>query len=305
MDEAALGVSMELLGRFNDEMTRVVDAVFGTRWAEIEEILAFVGLSAERSLSTRRLAEMSGLGRRAVSRLIARLESEGLATTRRSDADRRVIEVVLTGLGDDRAALLRTSTTDFLLASGDIARRIRDGLAGAGRPHLAGAPADPLDLLRRVCEAGAALVRHMPEAATQGQLAARQRAALVQILSQGDVRPHELARSLDVSPAGAVYIVDQLCAKGFVVRRFGAVSDDRRAVVLEATAEGAQAVLAVMAGIEQHREQLVELFDEVASWRPDDRGTGGAVRGGSSGSRRACPPGGHGTSRSPRSVPRP
>lgn len=287
MDEAALARAVELLGRFNDDMTQVVDAVFDTRWAEIEEILALVGLASDRVVSTRQLAEVSGLGRRAVSRLVVRLRSDGLVATRQSDTDRRVVEVVLTDRGDDRAALLRTSISDFFSSNRAIAREISQGMQVDVSPAQPDEPADALDLLRRVCIMGVSLVRFMPAAASEGKLAARQRAALVQVTTQGVVRPSDLVASLEVSPAGAAYIVDQLCSKGFVVRRRGVVPDDQRAVVLEATTAGTQAVLAVMEGITHQAKPLASLFAEVATWhRPVDSDSGpDSHRNGAPGSR--------------------
>jgi DNA-binding MarR family transcriptional regulator len=266
MDAAALGHAVELLGRFNDDMTAVVDAVFGTQWAEIEEMIAIVVLVGESPVTTRRLSQISGLDRRAVSRLIARMGEEGSVRTRRSERDGRAREVVLTARGRTKARALRTAAEEFLRASAPIAREISDGV---GPPEVPAAPApsgDAIELLQRLCQAGAALVRFMPGEARRGMLAARQRAALVQIVGRSPVRPSDLSPSLDVSRAGAAYIVDQLCAKGYVVRRRGAVAEDRRAVVLEATPAGVQAVLSVMAGIERQRSSLAILFAEVAGW---------------------------------------
>ncbi len=268
MDATAPNRAMELLGRFNDEMTHAFDQVFGTKWAEIEDILAIAAVVVDRPVTTRRLSELSGLDRRAVSRMVSRLRTEGLVTTRASQTDGRAVEVVLTHRGEQRAAALRTSMTAFFRRSTEIAREISEGMLSARAPRVPAAPADPIELLRRVCEAGVALVRFMPDAATEGKLAARQRAALVQIATQGLVRPNDLAPALGVSRAGVAYIVDQLCAKGFVDRRRDALPEDRRAVVLEATAEGLHAVRTVMDGIEQQRERLAELFAEVALWRP-------------------------------------
>ena len=272
VEEIARGRAMELLGRFNDDMTAVIDDAFGTEWAEIEEMIAIVVLSTDRSVTTRSLAEVSRLDRRALSRMIARLRSAGLVVTRPSDRDRRAVQVDLTDQGNRQAEMLRTSITEFFGRSAVIAREISDGLNPSIVRHIPSPPAAALDLLRRVCEAGASLIRSMPAAATDGPLAARQRAALVQIAAQGGARPHELIPSLGVSRAGVAYIVDQLCAKGFVSRRRGAVPDDRRAVLLEVTAEGVQAVTAVAAAIEEQRESLSELFHEIALWRqPVDR----------------------------------
>lgn len=266
MDASARNRAMDLLGRFSDELTHLFDDAFGTRWAEIEDILAIAELLRARSVTTRRLADSSGLDRRAISRMVVRLRSDELVTTRPSEADKRAVEVVLTDRGERRADVLRTSLDGFFLASADIAHEISEGLQPASTSPLPREPADAVDLLRRVCEAGVALVNTMPGTATEGQLAARQRAALVQIVSQGGVRPNDLSPALGVSRAGVAYIVDQLCAKGFVSRRRGAVPEDRRAVVLEATADGVHAVQAVMDGIERQRESLANLFAEVANW---------------------------------------
>lgn len=258
--------AIELLGQFNDQLTRVVDEVYGTHWAEIEEILAIVGLAGAGHASTRDLAERSGLGRRAVTRLVTRLAAAGLVRTRPSAEDARVVEVVLTAAGLDRAEQLRRRITGFFRASKDVAREIVEGL---GDPHVVTTSfveIDPLDLLWRVCDAGAALVRYMPPAATRGKLAARQRAALVFIASQRGIRPNDLVGPLEVSPAGVAYIVDQLSTKGFIRRQRDVVPGDKRAVVLEATDEGLQAVAAVAGGIEQERARLAKLFAEIA-WR--------------------------------------
>ncbi|MDN3495151.1 MarR family transcriptional regulator [Planococcus sp. APC 4015] len=153
---------------------------------------------------------------------------------------------------------------EFFAGSTEIALEISEGLGSIPAELDVAGSADAMDLLQRVCEAGVSLVRSMPDAATQGQLAARQRAALVQIATLGGVRPNDLATSLEVSRAGVAYIVDQLCAKGYVIRRRGVVTEDRRAVILEATAEGVQAVHAVMGGIESQREMLARVFAEIA-----------------------------------------
>lgn len=268
MDAKALGRALELLGRFNDDLTHVFDDTFGTQWAEIEEMLAITALATDPRVTTRRLAEITGLNRRAVSRMIVRMQSEGLVATRPADGDKRAVEVVLTTEGRRRARHLRTSIVEFFLGSRETAREISEDLGPVSDSQVSAPPADPMNLLRRVCEAGLSLVRVMPDAARQGQLAARQRAALVQIATVGGARPQHLSTSLEVSRAGVAYIVDQLCAKGYATRRRGAIAGDRRAVIVEATADGMQAVYAVMSGVGQQRQTLSRLFTEIALWSP-------------------------------------
>lgn len=259
--------AMQLLGQFNDQITRMIDGVFGTRWAEIEEILAMIVLSAERVVTSRRLADGSGLGRRAVSRLVLRLHADGVVGTRRSDRDARVIEIFLTEHGQAQADEIRSQVVGLFRHSRSLAEEISRGLGAATNVAVSPPSADALDLLRRVCEAGAALVHHMPAAAMQGRLAARQRAGLVLIASTpGGVRLSVLASALEVTPAGGSYIADQLLAKGFVRRSRGALATDRRAVLLEVTEDGARAVAAVAEGIEIHSERLSALFSEIESF---------------------------------------
>lgn len=264
MDAAALGNAMALLGRFNDEMTGAFDAAMGSQWAEIEEILTVAILATDHAVTTRRLAELTGMNRRAISRMVARLQSAGLITTRRSASDGRAVDIIATEVGERRIEALRRSIDGFFQQSISIAVAIRDGLGPPPTTSPATAADDPMDLLRRVCDAGLALVHSLPEATTQGRLAARQRAALVHIVSVAGVRPHDLTDSLGVSRAGVAYIVDQLCAKGYVVRHHGTVPEDARAVVLAPTADGARVVQAVMEAIHRQRGALAEVFSEVA-----------------------------------------
>jgi DNA-binding MarR family transcriptional regulator len=262
---------MRLLGLFNDDLTRVFDDVFGTQWAEMEEMLAITAIAADPRLTTRRLAEITRMNRRAVSRMIVRMHSDRLVVTRPSDADGRAVHVALTGRGEERVEALQTAITELFLDSTTIAREISDQLGPVPEAPTANAQSEVLGLLRRVCEAGLSLVGAMPDAARRGQLAARQRAALVQIATMGGARPHELSVGLEVSRAGIAYIVDQLCAKGYATRRRGVVPHDRRAVIVEVTPEGMDAVHAVMNGIEAQREVLALLFSELAAWRPPAR----------------------------------
>lgn len=259
--------AMQLLGQFNDQMTRTIDGVFGTRWAEIEEILAIIVLSAESVVTSRRLADASGLGRRAVSRLVLRLHADGVVGTRRSARDARVIEIFLTERGQAHADELRSQVAALFRDSRSIAEDISRGLGAAMNGAVTAPSADVLDLLRRVCEAGAALVRRMPAAALQGRLAARQRAGLVLVASTpGGVRLSLLASALEVTPAGGAYIANQLLAKKFIRRSRGLLATDRRAVMLEATEDGLRAVAAVAEGIEKHSERLSALFAEIESF---------------------------------------
>jgi DNA-binding MarR family transcriptional regulator len=267
MDAEARARAMDLLGRFNDDLTRAVDAVFGTRWAEIEEMVALIALARDGVITTRDMAEISALGRRAVSRLILRLKDAGLVDTRPSPHDGRAVEVVLADNGRERAEDLRSRAVGLLQGSRELALELGT-LLRVDDAEVPPPVVDPLALLLDAGISGAKLVGYMPVAATRGRMAARQRAALVYVATVGEVRPGALAEPLEVSHAGVAYLVDQLCTKGFLRRHRDEVVGDKRAVVLRVTPEGMDAVASVARGITQERVDLSRLFQQIAAWRP-------------------------------------
>ncbi|QHC66879.1 MarR family transcriptional regulator [Rathayibacter sp. VKM Ac-2759] len=129
-------------------MTLAVDRAFGSDWADNEEILALVTIATSDGVSSGAVAEASGWGRRAVSRLVARLERDGLVETGPSAADGRVVVIACTEEGARRAEHLRGARGPTSRrprrhrrrARRRRSRRLRDPLPG-GQP-LRGAPGD-------------------------------------------------------------------------------------------------------------------------------------------------------------------
>ena len=74
-----------LLAQFSARFTALVDRHLGSDWAENAEILALVSLRHDEPPTTRQIAELSGLNRRAVSRL----HTDGLVVTEPSPAEHR------------------------------------------------------------------------------------------------------------------------------------------------------------------------------------------------------------------------
>lgn len=273
MHDESRARAMELLGQFNDDLTRTIDAVFDTRWAEIEEVIALIAMARDSVITTRSLADISGLGRRAISRLIVRLTDTALVSTRPASHDRRAVEVVLSTLGRAHADDLRTRASALLRDSEKLAGELVAVLEADGQESPPAA-ADPLTLLLDAAEAGAKLVSYMPTAATQGRMAARQRAALLYIATHPDVRPGALAEPLEVSHAGVAYLVDQLCEKDFVRRHRNEIEGDQRAVVLRVTPGGLAAVSAVASAIQEERMPLSLVFQQIAAWCVESRVSG-------------------------------
>ena len=256
-----LGVA-GLLGRFSDDMTRIVDQHFGSDWAENDEIIALVSLTDVPPPTTRQLSERSGLHRRATSRLVSRLQADRLVFTRVAEVDRRAIQLTLTEAGRERMQALERAMDVFFDDSSRLASDVVSGLGDTSQPEsaLTFLRPGPLGLLEQTVSVGTELVGRLPVSAGRSRLTGRERAALVRIASDHLVRPLDLGHSLRVGRSGVSYLVDRLCAKGLVERQPGRVSGDRRAVVLNVTDIGQGLVDGVCAAIDDARPLLRPLF---------------------------------------------
>lgn len=251
-----------LLARFSAGFTVLVDRHLGSDWAENGEILALVSLRHDEPPTTRQIAELSGLNRRAVSRLISRLQTDGLVVTEPSPTDHRAVIVRTTDLGRDRFTLLAQDLDSFFHRSHTTATEICELLEASPQDVPA---ADALDLLEHLATVGADLARSMTAAAGPTGLPGRQRVALVQIASHDAVRPTDLGESLMVGRSAIAYVVDLLCAKGLITRRRNALPGDHRAVVLTATPAGHRVVDAVYRSIRDNTPQLGAVFAAIRS----------------------------------------
>lgn len=260
----SLAAVVERLGRFSDDMTLLIDRAFGSDWAENEEILALVAIATGNGASTRMISEHSGLSRRAVSRLVTRLASDGLARSAASPTDGRVVIVTLTAAGKRSTTRLRSDLRELFATWAEPAQGIADALAVPNAAVGSRGDDDPLRLLERIVGVGVRLVDSMRHTADRTHLGGRQRAALSQIAAHAGVRPSRLSPSLRVSPAGVAYVVDQLVAKGLVRRRLNGVSDDKRAVIIEVTSAGRQVAELIADGVREQAAFLAAIFSEIA-----------------------------------------
>lgn len=248
-----------LLARFSVGFTALVDRHLGSDWAENAEILALVRLRHGHPPTTRQIAELSGLNRRAVSRLIYRLHTDGIVVTEPSPTDHRGVIVRPTDLGRTRFTSLMLDLDSYFDRSHATATRICQ-LLHLSRQAQALPAVDAIDVLQHLATVGADLARSLQDAAGPTGLPGRQRVALVQIASRDAVRPTDLGESLMAGRSAVAYVVDQLCAKGLVTRRRESLSGDHRAVTLTATTAGDLVVDAVYRSIRDNTPQLGAVF---------------------------------------------
>jgi DNA-binding MarR family transcriptional regulator len=250
-----------LFGLFGEDLTHVVDKNLGGDWAENDEILALLALRHEPPPTTRHLAQVSGMNRRTVSRMVARLRRDDIVVVGHSPSDRRSVTVGLTDHGRSCFGALAQDVVTLFETHRGTAAQICE-LLGCDRPAVV-TGLDPLTLLEQLVTAGADLVRSIQPPADRQSLSGSQRTALIRIASGEAVRPVDLGPTLGVSRSGVAYVLDQLCHKGLVQRRRDEVADDRRAVVLTATEEGRRGAASVIEAIESHRDRFCSLFAAV------------------------------------------
>lgn len=252
-----------LLGHFSHDLTAVVDNRLGSEWAENDEILTMLALRHDMGPTTRELADVGGMNRRSVSRLVSRLRHDGLVTTSSSPSDRRSVVVELTVQGKASFRALDREVGSLFEAHRGTAAQICDVLRSG--PPRNGIQHDPLDLLELLVRAGAELASSVVGAAGES-MTGSQRTALVRIAAEPGIRPVDLVPALGFGRSGVAYVVDQLCAKGLVTRSRDAVAEDGRAVVLALTAEGLSAARSVNEAATSLRLRFGPLFAEVRDW---------------------------------------
>lgn len=251
-----------LLAQFSAGFTALVDRHFGSDWAENAEILALLSLRHGQPPTTRQIAELSGLNRRAVSRLGNRLHADGIVVIEPDPTDHRSVIVRTTDLGRARFASLTRDLDSYFDRSHQAATTICRllGVSPQAPPAV-----DALDVLQHLATVGADLARSLQAAAGPTGLPGRQRVALVQIASHDAVRPTDLGESLLAGRSAVAYVVDQLCAKGLITRQRKVLAGDHRAVILTATPAGDRIVDAVYRSIRDNTPQLGSVFTAIRS----------------------------------------
>ncbi len=208
-----------LFGLFGEDLTHVVDKNLGGDWAENDEILALLALRHEPPPTTRHLAQVSGMNRRTVSRMVARLRRDDIVVVGHSPTDRRSVTVGLTDHGRSCFGALAEDVVTLFETHRGTAAQICESL-GCDRPAVV-TGLDPLTLLEQLVTAGADLVRSIQPPADRQSLSGSQRTALIRIASGEAVRPVDLGPTLGVSRSGVAYVLDQLCHKGLVAAPTG------------------------------------------------------------------------------------
>lgn len=260
------------LSTFTVGMTDIIDHTFGTLDVGDAEALAIVALIGAPSMSTADLRGCSGLSRRAHDLLVHQLIDHGLVRRAPSPRDRRLRLVTLTRRGRRRADELERRLLDYFRESGEL---VGDILRMLGEPSDKAVPRAqvdlaPLDVVVHMSRLGHTLDAAILEQGAPKHPKNRDQLALLLIAAGPPARPSNLADALTLTAGGLTRVLDQLESDRLVVREYGRMETDRRAVVVDLTSDGRQVVAAIAAGLASIKPELRSLFTGLAEYTSSD-----------------------------------
>lgn len=116
-------------------------------------------------------------------------------------------------------------------------------------------PALEADLLEAIRDVSPAIVHRLVPFAVAEGLGAPTFWPLHYLARGKDLHPGDLARRFGITPATCTWIMDQLVALGFVVRRPS--HEDRRQVLLSVTPKGRRALTAIWRKFDESMDELL------------------------------------------------
>lgn len=288
-ERAAMDAYMRILRLAEDITQAILAELREPAIAQNVPFMVIVGLSLNGPMRPSALVRLTGLTSGGVSGVLERLEGLGLLARDFGGVpgDRRGIVVRLTDRGEALATsvsrLLDVTVTRLLQDLGPILEQ-RAALVGPAADPASVAPGEVLSPLGLAGPGAASspdprgrenmdiflhLVR-FGEATTQATEARLQGTwlrdnvpmlALYGLLVRGTLRPTEVAALTNLTSGGTSGLLDRLEAEGLIVREYGLVPADRRAVVVRLTERGyADALVAV----EERVGRVDQLLDELA-----------------------------------------
>lgn len=249
-----------LVMRYSSELTNLMERAAGVGTSGNHEIQVLTHLYGAGPCSRRELIVLTGMSRSGVGHLVERLAALGLVENYMEPRDHRLVVTKLTRSGRRRVDRMTTAFGDYFGSPNALVEELVELLrppASFHHPVRALSP-NPLDTVARVADLGARLTRQID--AEIGISDTRQCHALATLADRGDTRPRELADLLELTSGGTTYLVDQLESHGVVERRYGAVPNDRRAVLISLTSCGWAASELFTEVVFEHADELAEVL---------------------------------------------
>lgn len=257
VDHEAIARAMVMVSRYSADITEIALQSLGRGDIENRDIQFLLAVHDTGPVTPTGLGASTGTAPSVVSRALRRLEDAGLVARTRDAGDRRSVLVTVTGKGRRRVTAFADRLGDYF-ASGEPLLKDMFHALGFPTPDGGGVPAvDPVVAAAEMGRAGAAFVEdvtHQLEPFGVREFA--DRFTLVLIFLSGHQRPSQIADELGFSLSGTSGLLTRLEEAGLITRRHDATAGDRRAVKLELTPHGEEAVLVQLNTFAQHAPQL-------------------------------------------------
>jgi DNA-binding MarR family transcriptional regulator len=256
-DQASVAHAFVTMMRYSADLTQVALQSLGQGEDENRDVQFLQTVYAKGPITPTDLATTTGTSRSAVSRALRRLDEVGLVVRTRDAGDGRSVLVTVTRKGRQRITVFMRHLGDYFAVAEPL---LKESLHTLGIPTPeAGVdePVHPLVAVAELSRTGAAFVEDVTHALEP--FAVREfadRFALALIFLHGQQRPTQIADELGLTQSGTSGVLTRLESAGLITRRPGVTAGDRRAVRLELTPRGDEAVLIELETFTRHAPQL-------------------------------------------------
>ena len=257
VDHESMARAMVMVSRYSSDITELAVQSLGRGDIDNRDIQILLAVHVGGPVTPTGLAAATGTAPSVVSRALRRLEEAGLVARTRDAGDRRSLLVTVTAKGRRRVTAFADRLAAYFAEGEPLLKDMFHAL-GFPTPDLGDAAvADPLLAATEMGRAGAAFIEDVaPALEPFGVREFADRFTLVLILLHGYQRPSQIADELGLSLSGTSGLLGRLEEAGLITRRHDAIEGDRRAVKLELTARGEEAVLLQLSTFARHAPSL-------------------------------------------------
>jgi DNA-binding MarR family transcriptional regulator len=257
-DHAAVARALVTMLRYSIELTQIGAQELGRGEVENRDVQFLLSVHARGPVTPTDLSAATGTAPSVVSRALRRLEEVGLVARTRDACDRRSVLVTLTGKGRRRITGFSERLDDHFVASEPLLKDAFAALDLTIPESDADAVVTPLVAAAEMSRVGAAYVvdvTHALEPFAVHEFA--DRFALALIFLYREQRPTQIADELGFTLSGTSGVLTRLESAELITRRHDVTAGDRRAVKLELTPRGEEAVLVELGTFINHAPDVV------------------------------------------------
>jgi DNA-binding MarR family transcriptional regulator len=262
----SLARALVLLQRYSVDISEIAIQSLGSRDIENRDVQLILTVHHGGPLTPTESAARMAAPRSTVSRAMNRLEGAGLAVRIPSERDRRSVVIALTPKGRRRVTAFAMRLGDYFTAGEPLLKESLDLLDAPTPDHDLVGAADPVAATEALSRAGARYVDEVVQVLEPfgiSEFSDRFTIALLHL--RGSQRPTQIADELGLTPSGTSGVLTRLEEQGVITRRHDLTPGDRRAVIVELTPRGEEAVQRELDVFERHAPAIVHAL--ALTWR--------------------------------------